>query len=117
MSARTAWAEASACPLVKDKNSSISACISVASFSSASFSLWSSIARPKRNLVKGVRRSWLTPESKRVRCSIWRSILARISKKAFPAALTSIAPVGLYDTERPNPKASAAVARRVIGRN
>ena len=41
---------------------------------------------------------WLTPDNIKVRCSICRSIRARISTKAAPAARTSTAPVGVYGT-------------------
>ncbi len=35
--------------------------------------------------VSGVRRSWLTPASISVRCSIWRRMRSRIWLKARPA--------------------------------
>jgi hypothetical protein len=57
-------------------------------------SVWSSIDRPRRIRVSGVRRSWLTPDSIMVRCSIWLSIRPRISRKARPALRTSVAPAG-----------------------
>ena len=66
--------------------------------------------------VSGVRRSWLTPESICVRCSIWRSRRERIDRKAAPARRTSSAPAGRKGSERPLPKASAASASARIGR-
>ena len=48
----------------------------------------SSIVSASLSRVIGVRRSWLTPDSMSVRCSIWRSIRARMSRKAAPAART-----------------------------
>jgi hypothetical protein len=65
-----------------------------------------------------VRRSWLTPVSIAVRCSIWRSMRSRIWMKAKPARRTSSAPRGrkLGGIGRPLPKLSAASASCRIGR-
>ena len=66
--------------------------------------------------VRIVRRSWLTPLSMAVRCSVARSIRRFISMKALPACRTSRAPWGLKSRLRPLPKSSAARARRRMGR-
>ena len=62
--------------------------------------------------VRMVRRSWLTPVSMAVRCSIWRSMRSRIWMKAKPARRTSSAPRGRKSggIGRPLPKLSAASA-------
>ena len=62
--------------------------------------------------VRMVRRSWLTPDSMVVRCSICRSMRSRMSMKACAAWRTSRAPRGLKSaTGRPLPNCSAASAR------
>ena len=66
--------------------------------------------------VMMVRKSWLTPLSIVVRCSIARSTRRFISTKAAPAWRTSRAPRGLKATSRPLPNSSAARANRRIGR-
>ena len=66
--------------------------------------------------VRMVRRSWLTPASIAVRCSIERSMRAFISRKACAARRTSRAPLGRkFGASRPLPKLSAASASRRIG--
>ena len=90
---RTALTSAEA--RAKSRNASSIRCISSTSARSAGTSSSSIIDSPSRNRVSGVRRSWLTPESSSVRCSICRSIRLRMSRKAFPAIRTSVAPVGL----------------------
>ena len=55
--------------------------------------------------VRIVRRSWLTPLSIVVRCSMLRSMRRFISRKAWPAWRTSRAPRGRKSTSRPLPRA------------
>ena len=55
------------------------------------------------NRVRMVRRSWLTPLSIAVRCSIARSMRGFISRKAYAARRTSRAPRGRNSTSRPLP--------------
>ncbi len=64
-----------------------------------------------------VLRSWLTPVSMAVRCSIWRSMRSRIRMKATPARRTSSAPRGWKSVGigLPLPKLSAASASFRIG--
>ncbi len=62
-----------------------------------------------------VRRSWLTPFSIVVRCSIARSMRRFISMKAWPAWRTSRAPRGRNSISRPLPNPSATAASRRIG--
>ncbi len=62
-----------------------------------------------------VRRSWLTPFSIVVRSPRVRSTRRFISRKAWPACLTSVAPRGRNSTSRPLPKLSAASASERIG--
>ncbi len=112
-----ASASPSEAPLAKDRNSSSKRCISVTSRSRGSRSSSSNKESPSFIRVRGVRKSWLTPDSISVRCSIWRSILLRISKKACPAARTSIAPEGRKSFTCPRPNAAAALASRLIGRS
>ena len=76
----------------------------------------SSRASESLKRVRTSRRSWLTPFSIAVRCSVARSIRRFISMKASPACLTSVAPCGLKLTSRPFPKSSAACASLKIGR-
>ncbi len=65
-----------------------------------------------------VRRSWLTPFSICVRCSICRSMRSRIWMKASEARRTSEAPRGRKSggVGWPRPKLSAAAASAWIGR-
>ncbi len=66
--------------------------------------------------VRIVRKSWLTPASIAVRCSIMRSTRVFISMKACAARRTSRAPRGRkFGTSRPLPKLSAASASLRIG--
>ena len=76
----------------------------------------SSSASESLKRVRMVRRSWLTPLSIVVRCSMARSMRRFISRKAWPAWRTSRAPRGRNSISRPLPKLSAASASRRIGR-
>ena len=76
-----------------------------------------SIASCSFNRVSGVLKSWLTPASIVVLCSICAFIRSRMFKKADAACRTSDAPDGLKSCiSRPRPKLSAASARFSIGR-
>ncbi len=118
MSPRSAGADSSPpMPLVKSRYSSRIACMSATSARIASTSgLGGSSASCRRSRVSGVRRSWLTPASIWVRCSIWRSMRARMRRKAWAAWRTSAAPEGRKSgASWPRPNRSAACASRSIG--
>ena len=79
--------------------------ISSMSFLSASTSgVCSTMASDSLKRVRMVRRSWLTPFSMVVRCSMARSMRRFISMKAWPAWRTSRAPRGRNSMSRPLPK-------------
>ena len=96
--------------------------LSILSISSISFdifveiSFWLSIASCSFNLVNGVRRSWLIPESISDLCFKCLSILLAIRSNSYAAFLTSDAPEGLIPlTKSPLPYLSAAFAKLTIG--
>jgi hypothetical protein len=94
-------------------------CMSLMSWSSAAVLIFEPLsASCSLKRVRIVRRSWLTPVSIAVRCSICRSMRSRIWMKAKPARRTSSAPRGLKSRGigRPLPKLSAASASFSIGR-